>query len=86
MDIAADGRSTGRRPAEKGGEKRAAGGYERLESARAAMEEGVAAARMLASTVADGERLGLARSVMFRVVGRYWMNRHGHPVRSDNFI
>ena len=45
---------------------------EQLKSACAAMEEGAATARTLASSVGAEERLGLARAVVFRVVSRYW--------------
>ena len=45
---------------------------EQLKSACAAMEDGAATARTLASLVGAEERLGLARAVVFRVVSRYW--------------
>lgn len=45
---------------------------EQLKSACAAMEDGAATARTLASSVAAEERLGLARAVVFCVVSRYW--------------
>ena len=45
---------------------------EQLKSACAAMEDGAATARTLASSVGAEERLGLARAVVFRVVSRFW--------------
>ena len=45
---------------------------EQLKAACAAMEDGAATARSLASSVGAEERLGLARAVVFGVVSRYW--------------
>ena len=57
---------------QKGGGMRATDRDEQLKSACAAMEDGAATARTLASSVGTEERLGLARAVVFRVVSRYW--------------
>ena len=66
-----DNRSCDRRPAASSVEERALVG-EQAESALAAIEEGVAAARALAAEVAIEERLGLARAVVYSVVSTYW--------------
>ena len=73
MDVVADkvARRKGRARA-KGGGMRATDRDEQLKSACAAMEDGAATARTLASSVGAEERLGLARAVVFRVVSRYW--------------
>lgn len=71
VEVVAVRRSTeGRLRAE--GSKGTADCDERLESARAAMTDGVVAARILASTVEAETRLGLARAVVFRAVAEYW--------------
>ena len=51
------------------------------ESARAALGEGVEAARALASTVRTEDRLQLARAVVFRAVARYWKAASGNESR-----
>ncbi len=71
VDVVADSRSTQRRIHAEGSGG-TADGDDGLESARAAIADGVAAARALASSVEAEDRLGVARAVVFRAVGRYW--------------
>ena len=79
-NVAADSRST-HGPTRAEEPRCSAKGNECAESARAAIAQGVEAARVLASTGPADDRLGLSRTVVFRAVATYWKAASGNESR-----